>query len=171
MSSFTPGWYVIYTRPQQERKVVSHLEKRRIKHYLPTTSKISLWHDRKKLIHTPLFPSYVFVWLNELKDFYDTVNDNSGFMYFLKDGSVNARVDQKTIDCIQMIACSAKEIECINYCIHPGKVVEIAEGPFSGLCCQVVEHDSKQKILVRISLLNRYLLATLSLKNILKPTS
>jgi transcription antitermination factor NusG len=161
MNYFNSGWYVVYTRPKQERKVAKYLEQKKIHHYLPTISKVSHWHDRKKLITTPLFPSYIFVMLKQMKEYYDVMNENSGFLYYVKSGGTNARVDEKIIEGIRLILDNTVNVECSTDYIQPGRDIVIRYGPFKGLNCQVIEHNNQQKVLVTVHLLNRYVVATL----------
>ena len=61
------NWYVIYTKPQNEIKVASALEKMGITTFCPVQTEIRQWSDRKKKVKIPLFKSYVFVQLEEIE--------------------------------------------------------------------------------------------------------
>ena len=65
MNNFLKGWYLIYTRPRHEKKVFLQLTEMKVRSLLPTTKKLRTWHDRKKYIDEPLFPSYIFVYLED----------------------------------------------------------------------------------------------------------
>ncbi|HSU28300.1 MAG TPA: UpxY family transcription antiterminator [Chitinophagaceae bacterium] len=58
-------WYAVYTRPKCEKKVAERLSRTNIENYCPTNRVVSQWSDRKKIIHEPLFTSYVFVRIGE----------------------------------------------------------------------------------------------------------
>lgn len=60
-------WYVIYTQPRNEKKVVERLEKLGIDVFCPMISQVKQWSDRKKLVTVPLINSYVFVNINEVE--------------------------------------------------------------------------------------------------------
>ena len=66
MSQFKVGWYLIYTKPHHEKKVYTRLLERNINAFLPLTKRLRSWNDRKKYIDEPLFPSYVFIYLNDM---------------------------------------------------------------------------------------------------------
>ena len=56
-------WYIIYTRPQFEKKVAGSLTKKKIENFLPVRKiKSSRW---KKVLYEPLFGSYVFAHIQE----------------------------------------------------------------------------------------------------------
>ncbi len=61
------NWYVIYTKPQNEIKVASALEKMGITTFCPVQTELRQWSDRKKKVKIPLFKSYVFVQLEEIE--------------------------------------------------------------------------------------------------------
>jgi transcriptional antiterminator RfaH len=54
-------WYVVYTKPNSEKKVEQILQAKGVMCYCPKVSETRQWADRKKVVQTPLFKSYVFV--------------------------------------------------------------------------------------------------------------
>jgi transcriptional antiterminator RfaH len=59
------AWYVIYTKPRNEKKVTERLQQIGIVVYCPLVTQIKQWSDRKKKIQVPLFNSYLFVNMDE----------------------------------------------------------------------------------------------------------
>jgi transcription antitermination factor NusG len=59
------NWYVVYTRPQYEKKVGALLTKKKIENYIPFVSVDTLRLKRNKSVTKPLFKSYVFVYTTE----------------------------------------------------------------------------------------------------------
>ncbi|WP_372757552.1 UpxY family transcription antiterminator [Mariniflexile sp.] len=54
-------WYVLYTKPNREKKVLSQLVKLNMSVYCPMLTTVRQWSDRKKKILTPLIPRVIFV--------------------------------------------------------------------------------------------------------------
>lgn len=54
-------WYAVYTKPCWEKKVAQQLSNRKIENYCPLNRVVRQWSDRKKVLHEPLFTSYVFI--------------------------------------------------------------------------------------------------------------
>ncbi len=54
-------WYAVRTRPRHEKKVVSELQEKGIRIYLPLLTQVRRWSDRRKVIQVPLFSCYAFV--------------------------------------------------------------------------------------------------------------
>lgn len=161
MNSFTEGWYVIYTRPRHERKVEEKLTASEIACFLPLVKKLRDWHDRRKYIEVPLFPSYVFVYL-KTKVQYFSVLDTGGVWYFVRSGREVARVSEKIISDLQVIIGGESEVEVTHETFRPGHRLTISKGPLCGLSCEVVEYKGRKELLVRVNLLKRNILVAIS---------
>lgn len=59
------NWYVIYTKPRNEKKVIDRLNEIGIEAYCPLRITKEHYSDRKKAVAKPLFNSYCFVRLEE----------------------------------------------------------------------------------------------------------
>lgn len=59
-------WYAVYTKPNQEKKVLALLSKKKIENYCPLNKITERENEDKKKTHLePLFPCYVFVHITE----------------------------------------------------------------------------------------------------------
>ena len=65
MSNNSKNWFVVYTKPRNELKVLQRLSILGIETYVPTKTEVRQWSDRKKKILVPLLPSMVLVSLHE----------------------------------------------------------------------------------------------------------
>jgi transcriptional antiterminator RfaH len=159
MSLFNAGWYVAYTRPLHERKVEERLASMGIECFLPLVKSLRQLSDRRKYVSVPLFPSYIFIKLNELHSYFESL-DLNGVIYFLKTGKQMATIKESVITNLQNIIST----HCSNVCtcaqqILPGVKMVIVIGPFTGLKCEVIRYDGKEKIIVRMELLGQNVLA------------
>jgi transcriptional antiterminator RfaH len=161
MMKIIPGWYVIYTRPKHEKKVALKLEERKLTYLLPQTKVLRTWHDRKKIIEVPLFPSYLFISLDKIEDYYDGL-ECEGVLSFVKFGKEVARVKEETVDSLRLLMNDGKNIEVSEEKFNPGQKFMIRQGAFTGLMCELIEHKNAKRVLVRINLLNRSVLADLT---------
>jgi transcription antitermination factor NusG len=59
------NWYVLYTRPQTEKKVAALLAKKKIESFIPYASMDLPRLKKTKTVTRPLFQSYVFVYATE----------------------------------------------------------------------------------------------------------
>ena len=65
ISEISKNWFVIYTEPRQELKVLERLIDLGIETYTPTKIEVRNWSDRKKKVTVCLLPSMVLVCLEE----------------------------------------------------------------------------------------------------------
>ncbi|WP_168205273.1 transcription termination/antitermination NusG family protein [Bythopirellula goksoeyrii] len=57
-----PGqWFLVHTKPRQEKKLAEELRKLGVPHYLPVTHCKSVTRGRSRYAWLPLFPSYLFL--------------------------------------------------------------------------------------------------------------
>jgi transcription antitermination factor NusG len=158
MAAFNVGWYAIYTKVRHEKKVAQYLEGSGREYFLPTSRVLKIWTGTKRYVHLPLFPSYVFVKLKSLTDYYDSLT-LPGVLNFVKIGSQIAAIRESTIHKLRAIVSNNPEqIEVLSDHLSKGKILDINSGPFKGFCCEIIEHKGRNKILVRIELLNRNVL-------------
>lgn len=61
------NWYLVFTRPKWEEKVVDSLLRKGIESYYPYNKVVSVQCNSRKIIYKPLFANYVFVRLNVLR--------------------------------------------------------------------------------------------------------
>ena len=160
MDAFKSGWYLIYTRPQQEKKVHSQLTNLKVSSLLPMVRKLRVWHDRRKFIEQPLFPSYVFVRLDDIRDYYKGM-EADGALYFVKIGKEMARVNDSVVNNIRLIGGQDLQLEVSGQFFQPGQRVVISQSPLTGLSGEVVQYNNKRKLLIKVDLLNRNILITL----------
>jgi transcription antitermination factor NusG len=166
MSSFLAGWYVIYTKPRHEKKVHGGLIEMNIECFLPTRKILRTWHDRKKFVDEPLFPSYLFIYIKDMKTYYDGLN-TEGVLNYVRTGKKIARVSESVIESIKLLTSKDTDLEISDRYFQPGDKLVINKGPLTGLACEVVKFNSKEKLLVRVDLLQRNILVTLAQENLM----
>ena len=79
------AWYVLYVKPQSEKKAVQQLTNIGLDVYCPMVTEIHQWSDRKKKVEVPLIKSYVFVNI-EQHEYQDVFQAHSvvRYLYWLK---------------------------------------------------------------------------------------
>lgn len=147
-NKFRQGWYVLYTKPNQEKKVHKEL-KNQVETFLPLKKEIKQWSDRKKAVEKPLFKSYVFVNLNTKQD-YSLVLKNSGAVFFISINGKPALVTKKEIEVIKLFTGDFTGIETVSVEDIVGTKRRINHGPFLGHECYVLESKGKHKVIAQI---------------------
>ncbi len=163
MRIFQIGWYIIYTRPRHEKKTANDLLMMGIETFVPVTIQRRKWQDRMKSVESVLFPSYVFVKLENASQFFNS-SKAFGFVSYVKTGKLIAKVGDHIISNIKRAVNESGEIHVSEKTFFPGAKVIIREGAFNGLECEIVNFEGKEKVLLRVDLLNRCLLINLPAK-------
>jgi transcriptional antiterminator RfaH len=160
MRKLIPGWYVGYTRPNHERKVLVGLTENEIVTFLPTIRKIRNSRDQMKCIEEPLFRSYIFVYLKDGRD-HSVAMHTEGLLYFVNSGHEIARINEKTINDLRLVVSKGLEVEVVDTSFSPGQQLTITRGPLLGLQCEMVDWGAGRRLLVRVNLLRRSILVRL----------
>lgn len=96
------NWYVFYTSPRAEKKVNEYLLSLGYESFLPLKSEFKIWRNRqRKLIKSPLFPSYIFV-LATRNDIFD-INRIYGICYCVTCAGVPAVISGNDIMSLKII--------------------------------------------------------------------
>ncbi len=149
-------WYAVYTKSRMEKQVAKEFEEMNIEHYLPLLKTLRQWTDRKKWVYVPLFNSYVFVKTN-IKD-REKILKADGAVNFVHFKDEYPSIPEYQINNLRIIlGASAKfEIGYDNFTL--GEKVNVTGGPFKGLKGTVIEYRGKQRLLVRIDVINQNLI-------------
>lgn len=143
-----PRWYVIITRSRAEKKVAAGLERMGIIHFLPLQKQLKQWKDRKKWVESPLFPSYIFVLLQEqLKNELFAI---PGISRFLSIGGIAAILKQQEIDRIILICNSGLPLTVDYEVLDIGDKVELLSGPLKGIKGILTDRGNGSKLNVSI---------------------
>jgi len=120
-------WYAVYTKPRWEKKVAETLAKHSIENYCPLNKVLRQWHDRKKIVHEPLFTSYVFVRveekrLNELRRITGVLN----LVYWLQKPAV---IRDEEIVMIKKFMNQYTDVQLEKTLVSVNDVVRVINGP------------------------------------------
>jgi hypothetical protein len=106
---FNEGWYLVYTSPNHERKVVHFLNTLNVKNLPPIRKIVNVGNNRKFYAEELPFPSYVFLFLKSLKDYFAGLRVD-GALFYVKTGNQLSKVPQSAIDIISLLV-NLKDIE------------------------------------------------------------
>jgi len=149
------AWYAIYTYPRAEKQVAERLQEKGIHAYLPLQKKLRIWSDRKKWIETPLFSSYVFVYIDRSE--YDHVLQTHAVVRYISFEGKAATIPQDQIDNLRIIVDSNAEVETGWERYKRGEKVRVNGGALKGLEGELISDGGRRKVLVRIDSLDQNL--------------
>lgn len=143
-------WYVVYTKPKQERTACSQLTNQGFDAFFPLCQKEKLTAGKRVRVSEILFPRYVFIKpKNEYLSF-NSVKYTRGVTDFVRFGGQLATVsDQMVAELI------ARENDVVAPLFSQGEVVEVCDGPFEGISAVFQLPLAEQRCEVLLQLLGR----------------
>lgn len=122
------SWYVLYTKPRNEKKVTLRLKEKGITVFCPLKEEVRQWSDRKKKVSEPVFRSYIFVQLTDYKTEHVEVLTTPGSVRFLWWNGKPGVVREQEIMAIKDFLNDYKDAE-ITVSFKEGERITVKEGP------------------------------------------
>lgn len=128
------NWYVLKTKPRQEKAVRTILQTMGVEHYLPTTIDYHYYgHGRKKKIESPVLPSMIFVRV-DAEERFTIANVMKYEVHYLVDRNTNSSMivsNRQMQDFMRVCNTPEVKLECVDFAV--GDKVTINGGAFDGL--------------------------------------
>ena len=141
------NWYLIKTKPQQEAIATQNLTNQDFDVFFP-----------KAVIKnktTPLFPSYLFIELDDKIQNWTPIRSTKGVSNFVRFGLSFAKVPNQIINLIKIQQQQTIE-KMINICSHhKGDHLEIQTGVFKGQQVIFQNYSSSERIIVLLKLIGQ----------------
>jgi transcription antitermination factor NusG len=142
-------WYVLYTKPRNEKKLANLLALKGFTVYCPVQEVMKQWSDRKKKVIEPLFKSYIFVQMEDYKKESEEALRTNGSVRFLWWLGQPALVLDKEIEAIRNFLALYKNVQ-VESNITKNTSVVITEGPLKsseGVVLEIKKNIARLKLL------------------------
>lgn len=145
------NWYAITVKSRHDAKVYQRLLDKNIECLFATYKAVRQWKDRKKKVEMPLFPGYLFVKINLLKERINVL-ETYGTSRFVQLANEPEKISERDIDLIiktqenEKLNPQPEKIQ--NYAI--GSEVTILDGVFKGHKGSVIENIEGKRFIIRI---------------------
>ncbi len=134
-------WFAVYTMPRWEKKVAERLSRSKIENYCPLNRVVRQWADRKKIVHEPLFTSYVFVRATEADlTFLKKIDGIINLVYWVGKPAV---IRDEEIHAIRRFLEDYQNVKLEKTTVNINDAVRVVTGPFMGQEGRVVAVKSK----------------------------
>ena len=141
------NWYLIKTKPRQEKIAKQNLKNQGYGVFCPM-SKIN-----NRLV--VLFPGYLFVQLNEKTQNWSPINSTKGVSHFVKFGSNFAKVPISVIEFIKTNQhITVEKLKNLNK-FKPGDKVQISDGTFKNWVAVFKCYKPDERVILLMNLLGR----------------
>jgi transcription antitermination factor NusG len=156
-SEFLPdqsSWFAIRTRPRYEKKVTAELQEKNIRAFLPLYSATHQWSDRRRLVHLPLFPSYVFVKVTPTPDARVSVLRTNGVISFVGVRNMGVPIPDCEVEAIQSVLEGGLAFEPYPY-LEVGRRVCVRGGCLDGVSGILMAVNGDQSLVISVNLIQR----------------
>jgi transcriptional antiterminator RfaH len=145
-------WYLLYTKPRQEKLALQHLQNQAYEAYLPLVQVEKIRQGVRGLVEEALFPQYLFVQLDEAgSQSWAPIRSTVGVSQLVKFGHRFAEVSQDLVQWVQEHAKTNK----IEEQFKSGDLVRITEGPFRGFDAIFKTYDGEKRAVLLLNLLTK----------------
>ena len=159
-------WYAVFTCSRHEVIVEEQLKKKGQSPFLPRIRLKSQRKDRLKLIEQPLFPSYLFTFVEPHYDQFLDVLKCRGVVTILGNKMGPIEVPSQEIESIQILLGSGKTVESVQY-VKEGEMVQVVEGALKG-ARGILRHVDRgqRKLIVSVNLFGRSIAVELNTETV-----
>ena len=141
------NWYLIKTKPRQEKTAILNLENQEYSTYCPIVT-----INNK---HVILFPGYIFIHLDKKKGNWSPIRSTKGVVNFVRFGLNFAQVPDNVIEFIkanQLITLEKfKKIDKFK----PGDKVQITNGVFKNCVAIFKSFKSSERVILLMNILGQ----------------
>jgi transcriptional antiterminator RfaH len=148
-------WYLIHTKPRQEKRALENLERQGYECYLPLLPTEKIQQKLVAVVDEPLFPRYLFIHLDSSQSgkSWIPIRSTIGVSRLVTFGMEPAKVDQGLIDLLRVngdqIAAQPQRL------FNKGEKVMVTEGPFAGIEAIYQMSNGEGRAMVLIELMSR----------------
>ncbi len=161
-------WYLIYTKPRQEKCALQNLEQQGYQCYLPLLPKEKLRQGALALSEEPLFPRYLFIKLAQdfMAKSWSPIRSTKGVSRLVRFGAEPAKVDDALVDLLKEHELAA--LKTPERLFNAGERVRFTEGPFAGIEGIYQMADGDRRVMVLIELMSKKVVVPVMAGNLRK---
>ena len=161
-------WYVIRTKPHQERRAEFYLRQLSIETFLPLLRQNKRIRRQEKTVVEPLFPRYLFARF-DINDRYRAVNYARGVLKIVEFGLKPAVVSEPLIEAIRE-RLEDGYVTPKTERFQKGQIVQIKGGPLTGLEAVFIrEMTDQHRVLLLLKTLGIQAKLTMDIDQVILP--
>ncbi len=159
-------WYAIYVQVNHEKEVVKRLEGKEVECFLPVMETWSKRRDRRKKIHLPMFPGYVFVHVLLNSHANLTIVKTPGAISLLHNSEGPLTIPSYQIENLQTMMRSVEPLQVHPY-LKEGDWVQVVRGPLAGCIGILNRADPKRgRLIVSVDIIKKSVSVELDLEDV-----
>ena len=148
-------WYALYVKSRHEFVTERELVRKGINTFLPSVKRLRHWKDRKKFVDFPLFPGYLFVYINAKPEEYLNVLRTSVAVHLVStEIGCPVPVPTEDINSLKLLIASGQKMDIYPH-LKEGTIGRIKKGPLNGAIVIIRNEVDQYVFMVSIDILGR----------------
>ncbi len=149
------SWYLVYTKPAQEKAALMNLERQGYQAYLPRLRQVRKRRGRQVEVIEPLFPRYLFIHLDTHTDNWGPIRSTLGVASLVRFGKEPARVPDNLVHFLKESESQDGLHEWVKPTFREGDRVRVSEGAFQGYQGILLVSSSRERVVVLLDIAGR----------------
>lgn len=163
-------WYLIHSKPKDEKVAQENLERQGYESYLPLILGRSKKRGKTTKSIQPMFPRYLFIHLSEQTDDWGPIRSTLGVSSLIRFGITPAKVPDTLITSLKKNENSQGIHERPTKMLSPGDKLLIIEGPFEGYEATLFSKKSDDRVIVLLKIAENFVKVKLE-QSLIEPLS
>ena len=155
-SIIKPAWFALYVQVNHEKEVAQRLLHKPVECYLPLLEQWSKRRDRRKKIHVPLFPGYVFV-RTEMDNHANVgIVKTPGAVCILRNSEGPLSIPDFQIENLKVMLGNTQASPALHPYLEEGDWVRVIRGPLEGCIGILVrQNPGRGKLVVSMDIIQK----------------
>jgi transcription termination/antitermination protein NusG len=166
LSGDRQSWFALYVQVNHEKEVTKRLEQKSLDCFLPLMESWSKRQDRRKRVHLPFFPGYIFV--NTVLDNYMNayILKTPGALSILKNSEGPLPIPEYQIENLKTMLRSEQTLTLHPY-LKEGDLVRVIRGHLIGCTGIMVRQNTKKgRLVVSVDVIRKSVSVELDLEDV-----
>lgn len=152
----TANWYAVQTRARHEKVIAGRLQEQGLETFLPVTTEVHRWSDRRKKVEVPLFGCYVFVKLAPSNEQRYRVCNLDGVFGFVGIRGQGIAIPEEQIEAVRALL-AGQALWSSHPFLHIGQRVRIRGGSLDGVEGILSGRNGERTLIVSVDAIQRSL--------------
>jgi transcriptional antiterminator RfaH len=151
------SWYLIYSKPREEKLAQEHLERQGYEIYLPLILGRIRKRGRTEKSIQPMFPRYLFIYLSDRTDNWGPIRSTIGVSNLVKFGINAAKLPEDLIIKLKENEENKGFHDLPDAKLKCGDNLIIAEGPFEGYEATLFSKNAHDRVTVLLKITEKHI--------------
>ncbi|MCB1742774.1 MAG: transcription/translation regulatory transformer protein RfaH [Gammaproteobacteria bacterium] len=149
------GWYLVFSKPRQERVALRHLERQAYRVFLPQVLGQQRHRGRLRPRVAPMFPRYLFIQLDDRNQDWSPIRSTLGVTCMVRFGDRPAQVPEPLIDALLARQDPMASQRSAQRPLRRGESVRIVSGALAGVEAIFDASTSAERVRLLLDMVGR----------------